>query len=391
MLTKTQKEELIFLIFSPTAPVDNVDYFVGRQEQVLKIKDAIEERGQHAVMYGGRGVGKTSLANFVCKVFQNLLISKVTCNHSDTFFSIWEKAIERIHLEDSVKAIGFNPVEKVQTMQLQLPEVAELNSSHIERILEVINENVLFIFDEFDCVTDKATKVKMADTLKALSDNVANVTVLIVGIADSVAQLIGEHPSLERCIRQIHLPLMPDDEAEELINNSLQLLDLQIVPEVAQRIIEYASGFPHYIHLLLKFAAKLAVANNDTVVDSLHFDWAVQQSIENSSHSIRTAYEKATSTTKKNSQFVDVIFACAIAETDEDNTFNTNELLAKFNFITQKTVQTEAITYNLGMLCKEERGLILEKVGKTKDSRFKFKNPLMKAFVKLKLHNLKAQ
>ena len=40
----------------------------------------------------------------------------------------------------------------------------------------------------------------MANTLKALSDEGVNVTVVLVGVADNINELVGEHSSIIRCV-----------------------------------------------------------------------------------------------------------------------------------------------------------------------------------------------
>jgi hypothetical protein len=52
-------------IFTPGAPINEKDLFAGRSEQVEKIIDAVSQRGCHAILYGERGVGKTSLSNMI--------------------------------------------------------------------------------------------------------------------------------------------------------------------------------------------------------------------------------------------------------------------------------------------------------------------------------------
>ncbi len=56
-------------VFSPSAPVDESDLFAGRVPQLRKMIDGVFERGKHAVLFGERGVGKTSLAKVFHKLF----------------------------------------------------------------------------------------------------------------------------------------------------------------------------------------------------------------------------------------------------------------------------------------------------------------------------------
>ena len=55
-------------LFSPSAPINEADLFSGRLEQISRIVNAVAERGRHAVLYGERGVGKTSLGNIFHKL-----------------------------------------------------------------------------------------------------------------------------------------------------------------------------------------------------------------------------------------------------------------------------------------------------------------------------------
>ena len=82
------------------------------------------------------------------------------------------------------------------------------------------------------------TKSNFADLIKAFSDNNINTTIVIVGIADDISDLIGSHPSLERCLKQIKMPRMSDKESEEIILKGLSKLELTISDNIKNKIIE---------------------------------------------------------------------------------------------------------------------------------------------------------
>ena len=48
----------VHLAFSPSAPIDSTDLFAGRTRQIERLLGAIFQRGQHAIIFGERGVGK---------------------------------------------------------------------------------------------------------------------------------------------------------------------------------------------------------------------------------------------------------------------------------------------------------------------------------------------
>lgn len=48
--------------FSPGSPIDDLNLLAGRQRQAERLLDIVMQRGEHAILYGERGVGKSSLA-----------------------------------------------------------------------------------------------------------------------------------------------------------------------------------------------------------------------------------------------------------------------------------------------------------------------------------------
>jgi AAA domain len=384
-----EKLRLLNQVFSPSAPIQSKDLFRGRIQQLGDITSAILEPGQHVVLHGERGVGKTSLANIMNINFQEVLSAKVTCNRRQNFKDVWEAALSKIRFEYSRSSIGFQAVEKKEIVQLDLflpHDLQEISSQDVQNVLEKVNNYLLFIFDEFDSITDDETKVRFADVIKSLSDNAANVTILIVGIADSVNELIGEHPSLERCIKQVQMPRMSDEELTSIITKGLDLLSLTIEPDVAHKIVRLSLGFPHFTHLLAKYSAKAALEEEKDRIVEEHFVKATHDCILNVNQTVRDSYQKATITSKGESKFENVIGACALAKTDEYETFSTNDLIEPFYRLTDEKVSRESLTYYLSRLCNQERDRLLEKVGASSNIRYRFKYPLMKSYVRLKLY-----
>ena len=71
--------------FNPSAPIDRRNVFAGRSDQLAALYTVIRQRGQHAVIYGERGVGKTSLASIVADQANQLglFTAHVICKYSE--------------------------------------------------------------------------------------------------------------------------------------------------------------------------------------------------------------------------------------------------------------------------------------------------------------------
>ena len=87
-------------LFTPSAPVTTAELFAGRSRQLVRIVDSIAEPGRHVILYGERGVGKTSLAQIVPYIVprQRARIRnyRVQAFPTDTFNSLARKIFQKI-------------------------------------------------------------------------------------------------------------------------------------------------------------------------------------------------------------------------------------------------------------------------------------------------------
>lgn len=389
-MTKEEKLLILNQVFSPISPIKQKDFFYGRLNQLEKIAEAINEIGQHSILYGERGVGKTSLANIMAKSYTNLYPVKITCNRQDNFKSLWQSALECIQFSKTTQGVGFNSktTSQIVNMGNQISSIVNLRPNHIVNVLNTFGSSkLLFIFDEFDNISNIKTRASFADLIKSLSDNNINTTIVLVGIADSIESLIGNHQSLERCLKQVKMPRMRKEEGEEIINNGMKRLGIRIGDKVRDKILEFSSGFPHYIHLLSKYGAKELIRNDKDIYSEPYLNIAIRSGIENTSEQLRISFRKAILTSNSGSKWRDLLFACANSKIDEFNAFTISEVVKQYNKITSKKVKNSSLNYNLNQLTTENRGEILVKLGKGMSTRYMFKNPMMRAFVKLKIYS----
>lgn len=389
-MNKHEREEILKEVFSPSAPIKQKDLFFGRMTQLEKVADAINESGQHAILYGERGVGKTSLANIMFDSYTNLFPVKITCNRQDDFKSLWARAFSKVQVAKTTKGLGFNAEDKMTIIDIgkQIEQNEIVTPATVEQLICKLSKwRFLFIFDEFDNIRNRKIRIAFADLIKSLSDNVDKTTIVLVGIAENVDLLIGNHRSLERCLKQVKMPRMSDNEASAIIENGLSKLDISIPKSIKEKILEFSSGFPHYIHLLCKFGAREIIENEKFEFNSAYLLIAIKNGIENTSEQLRSSYQKATLDSKLISKWVNVLHACANCDSDIYNCFATNSVLVQYNKITGSSVKGGNITYNLNQFCSRDRGEILKRMGKGVNIKYRFINPMMRAFVKLKINS----
>jgi Cdc6-like AAA superfamily ATPase len=360
--------------FTPDAPIDSRDLFAGRKPQREKVMTTIFQKGAHAVLYGERGVGKTSLANilFDILVFMgkfNFVRARVNCADGMSFDAIWQSIFRQMTFTQSDG--------QTLTLDLALPE--NPNSENVRETFQLHDSPSIIVIDEFDRIKDANTKVMMADTIKTLSDNAIDTTLILVGVAESVDQLIGKHPSIERNIKQVVLQSMSKAELLEIVNKGLSKCPgITIDDQVRDRIADYSQGLPSTTHLLARESAINAVRLGRTNIAMEDLDAAIREATENQGGTNLTLYNKAV-TAPRGKYFKPVLLACALAQKDEKGFFYANNVTEPLRLITGIDYKIPAFAQHLKDF-SDTRGPILEKDGR----RYRFINPLMRPYVILK-------
>lgn len=365
--------------FRPGTPVDEYSLFAGRQTQVGQISRAINQVGQHVIMFGERGVGKTSLSRVLIDVLASagydlICPGNINCDSTDCFESLWGKAFRELFrtLEIRNRETNFALDVQEEDRYFQTPD-------DVRYVLDRIPKPKLIVFDEVDRITNPEATTLLADTIKTLSDHGSNTTIIMIGVADSIDGLIAEHRSIERALVQVHVPRMSSDELLQIITNGMTKVGMNFDPAAAQRIVNLSAGLPHYTHTLALHAAECAVEHDRLDVQNGDVDTAIQSTI-NRPGSLLSAYELATGSSRQ-TLFPQVLLACALADKSDLGWFTATSVREPLERITGTAYDNSAFWSHLGAFCTPERGEVLQKSGRARQFRYRFVNPLLQPFV----------
>lgn len=358
-------------VFTPGAPVNRYSLFGGRMEQVLDVINTVGQRGQHVMLYGERGVGKTSLANVLSEIFAGKDIKQlksvgVNCQTNDSYATVWGNV--------------FSELERNGILSLD-DKFAPSEPERVRFALEGLASRTLIVIDELDRLEDDEALSLLADTVKTLSDHSAPVTLVLVGVADSVDDLIGDHQSIARALTQIHIPRMAVSELEEIIEKGLGELKLEIGAPTKSRIARLSEGLPHYTHLLSLHASQRAIADDRGRVEDIDVDRAVDLAVHKAQHSIRTAYEKATRTTRNDTLFEEALLAAALAPKGPLGHFTAGAVRQPMSRILGTNAEISKFNRHLNAFTEPSRGAALEKTGEPRRWFYRFSDPLLQPYV----------
>lgn len=371
--------------FSPSAPIEG-RAFAGRESQVADVMNACVQRGQHVVIFGERGAGKTSLANTIHKALRSKFITPacgtINCDQTTTFASLWRTMLSEIPISRNSPAIGFKAgADRTEgTFAQRLPE--DVTPDSVRAVLQNRGK-LLFIIDEIDRIKDKATTTLLADTIKNLSDHAVDTTLILVGVAESVETLIAEHESVQRALIQVHLPRMSQTEIDKIIDDGLAAVGMTIEQNAKRRIYKLSQGLPHYAHLLGMHSALAATAHDrlNITLDDAHE--ALRKTLKNAPQSIALEYERATMSAGE-TLHGKVLLACALAKTDEHGYFTGSDVQMLLSTLTKKDYMVSVFSQHLNAFCESHHGLVLHRTSVARGYRYKFRNALMQPYVIMK-------
>ena len=241
--------------------------------------------------------------------------------------------------------------------------------------------SLIVIFDEFDRVKDAEVITAMADTIKGLSDNAVDATILIIGVADSVNELIREHQSIERALVQIPMPRMSDNEIQTIIDRGFARLALAIDSAARDDLVLYSQGVPYVTHLLCVYTCRAALATGRRTIYSAHVEQGLNRSLDQWQQSIRALYNDAVRSRKPGNIYKEVLLASALAEVDEFRFFSTAAVKKPLSLITNRMYETIGFGRHLKELSKPDRGSVLQRAGESFNVRYRIANPILRPYI----------
>lgn len=316
---KMTERETLLNAFRPGTAITLPAQFAGRKDEITTLVDALYVDGTCPIIYGDRGLGKSSLALQIerialgdAELLDELGLSDRALPPESCFTTFEFSCTDAITTKDELlqrlinTAEGFTDTEslpgkvlksskRTTTVKLKFYEhqVAETykQSSGLgkfkrlsteekfelttRQIVEGKDTRVLYIIDELDRVRDTRG---LASVIKKMSSR--GVAFLLVGVAQNVSAILHDHASLERALIQVPVRPMRDDDSAMIVRKAESFLHqnglkFEFPNGTTSKIVRAAGGFPWFVHTFGLAALRRAYDERRRVVTESDVDNAI--------------------------------------------------------------------------------------------------------------------
>lgn len=409
VINRTQQDfgKALSKVLSPAQPLQSEEFLKGRADQLHGIEKALYAPGRHVLIYGMRGVGKSSLAQTAAfKIAKGCDPIIVSCDPQSTFKSIikdiFDEALgkdpriaEEIKTSEAGAGLSWSILNIMGKVSLgkterEIDEPLSVNDAvrAIQFLCQKRGAKPVFVVDEFDLIPSVDVQRDFANLVKQVSDKHVGACFIFCGIADSAEALMAAHGSADRYFHPVDLGKLPWDARIQIVETAAETLGIQIDKTTVYRIAMICDGFPYYVHFISeKLFWRVFEAENDGKVTPKLFVLAMEDAASAMDMKLRGPYEKATQ--KYDDTYSAILFAVADGHELKKRSADIYTVYLRI----MKDLDKEPFTrekYNnrMNRLKSEAHGCILTA---NRQGWYEFTEKMIRGFVRLKAEQLKVR
>lgn len=263
----SEKESL----FQPGQPV-SPDRFEGRKDiikDILKYFPAVKSGNpQHFFITGKRGMGKTSLANYISDFARNNYFmvaahigSEGVHDIDELVIQIIERILNAIRSEkwsskifkiigNYIDSVGFGGLNiKFKPPEDELKNIKDNLAFYLSDLVsEFKDKDGLFIV--IDDINGLSETPEFANWYKSFADTLATsvenapICIMLTGYPEKFRRLYDHNPSVNRIFHTHELKALSDVDVERFYTTIFSSYSIDMHPSALESMVEYSSGMP---------------------------------------------------------------------------------------------------------------------------------------------------
>jgi Cdc6-like AAA superfamily ATPase len=248
--------------FTPAQPVTDRRMFAGRLRVLSRLIEVIEDRLSHVVVFGERGIGKTSLLHILADLAQEsrYLVLRGTCGAGSRFDEMFRNLLQDVPV---LYLRNMSPtdhaVEEGATLASRLP-AGDFDARELSDLLgQITGTRILILLDEYDRLENEQFRQYTAELIKNLSDRAAPVQLIIAGVSSNLHELIGYIPSIRRNVIGLPMPRLSAEEVQSIVSIGEANAGMLFEPMVSDLIYALSNGSPYMTRLICHHASGIAL------------------------------------------------------------------------------------------------------------------------------------
>jgi hypothetical protein len=402
-------------VFTPgQLPIRPTNVYASRGTAERLFRKALE-RGLVPIVYGGYGVGKTSMARvllFETEIQDRLVNIESAADKSmqDVFarclerlgYTVSTKRVESAsstHVREQsgqaeasamgwLRAVIASRRSNTEATNRQTEEQFVVTSPTDSRLIEICEDaGVVLLIDELHRATAEFTS-DLSKFLKAFGNaSCRRFRIVLLGTSSDASRLVAADPGVDRLLQEVHLKAMSEQEAAFVLDKGMADLKISIDPATVTRLVRTSVGSPSVLQYLALETAEAAIDREARAILEADVEAALRSFVETKQARLSKSYVAAIESIGEIRYRKQIL--AAMAECEDE--YVTMEMIREgVSRLVGRHVPSTALSGPLRELKDERYGCVLSDVQRPDGygrlmNCTAFRDPALKAFVRLQL------